>query len=456
MKQENVWSFCDGDGNTEKPAPRRALTRRQVVQGGLTAALTAWLGRSALTDVAFAAPGGESGRDILVVLFLRGAADGLSLVAPYGDDSYYRLRPTLGLAKPAGKKQSGGGRLSDLNGFFGLHPSLSGLYPYYEQGSMAAIHAIGSFDRSRSHFEAMMTMERGAPDQKGGASSGWLARYLTAVPPVNPANLTPLRAVAFGSITPDSLRGATEVTTINSLLDYKLELPKVGDKAPVKPKADVKTALAALYGKGDDAVTRSGRATLTVLDTLHRADPANYKPKNGANYPQSDLGNGMRQVAFLLRQNLGLEVACLDRGGWDTHVGQGGSVGWLALQLQDVGDSLAAFAKDLGSDGMRRVTVLVMTEFGRRAQENSGLGTDHGRASAMFLLGGGVNGGKVYGKWPGLKPENMEDGMDLKVTTDYRTVLAEVLAKRLGGASKLPAIFPDGGLQAPLGVAKTV
>ena len=451
--KENLWSFCDGDGNVSGAASLPILTRRQAIQGGLVTVISSYLGASSLTEVAFASPGSESERDLLVVLFLRGAADGLSIVAPYGEDDYYRLRPTLGLAKPAGKKQPAAGRLSDLNGFFGLHPALDGLYPYYEQGMMAAVHAVGSFDRSRSHFEAMMTMERGAPDQKGKDPSGWLARFLNAVPTANP---TPLRAVAFNTVTPDSLRGATAVTTIPSLNDYRLDLPKPDMKkhgATVGTKA-INTALTALYGKGDDEVTRSGRATLTVLETLRRSDPASYKPANGAKYPETGLGSGLRQVAFLRRQNLGLEVACLDRGGWDTHVGQGGAVGWLALQLKDVGDSLAAFAKDLGNDGLKRVTIVVMTEFGRRARENSGLGTDHGRASAMFLLGGGVHGGKVYGKWPGLKSENMEDGMDLKVATDYRCILAEMIAKRLGGGNKIAAIFPDGNIPPPLGIFK--
>ena len=439
MENTGRWHTCDGSGSLDGVASRAQPTRRQVIQGTVAAAMAAWLGRSALTNVAFADAGKETGRDVLVVLFLRGAADGLSVVAPYGEDAYYRLRPTLGLAKPAGKKQSGTGRLLRLDDFYGLHPSLSALYPYYEQGMLAAAHAVGSHDHTRSHFEAMATMERGVPDEKGRVASGWLARYLTAVPTENP---TPLRAVAFNSVTPDSLRGATEVTTIPSLADYRLNLPNAA------PKSSVSATLAALYGKGNDEVTRSGRATLNVLDAVHRLDPANYKASNGAKYPESGLGAGFRQVACLLKANLGLEVACLDRGGWDTHVGQGGTVGYLSLQLQDVGDSLAAFAKDLGSTGLRRVTVAVMTEFGRRAQENSGLGTDHGRASVFFTLGGGVNGGKVYAKWPGLKPENLEDGLDLKVTTDYRTLLAEIVAKRLGGASKLPAIFPDGGLQA--------
>jgi uncharacterized protein (DUF1501 family) len=435
------WWSCDGTGGDGGASAALRPTRRQALRGAVAAALAAWLGRSALHDVAFAADTAAQERDVLVTIFLRGGADGLSLVVPHGEDAYYRSRPTLALAKPGDRRTGGAGRAIDLDGFFGLHPALGALHSLYAEGTMACLHAVGSFDTTRSHFEAMATMERGLPDDRATASSGWLARHLAAAPVVNPS---PLRAVAFGSILPDSLRGATDVSTLQSLDDFRLNVPA---------GSGIAATLSSLYRTGDDPVTHAGRETLAVLDTLRRVNPSDYKPSNGAAYPKSDLGNGLRQVACLIRARLGLEVAFLDRGGWDTHVGQGGATGWLATQLQDVGDSLAAFARDLGASGLRRVTVVVLTEFGRRVQENSGLGTDHGRASAMFVLGGGIYGGKVYARWPGLAVPQLEDGIDLKVTTDYRDVLAEIVAKRRGGAATLGAVFP-GDTPQFLGIAR--
>jgi uncharacterized protein (DUF1501 family) len=397
------------------------MTRRQAVRGAVATALTAWLGRSALSNAAFGAPG-DDGRDVLITVFLRGGADGLSLVVPHGDDGYYRLRPTLAIGKTTVK---------NLDGFFGLHPSFEPLYPFYKEGTMAVVHAVGSGDATRSHFEAMATMERGMPDEKATAASGWLGRYLSATPPKDPS---PLRAVSWGPILHDIVRGATNVTPMSSLEEFRLDIPH---------DSPVAATLAKLYQTDRDEVSIAGRETLAVLETLRRVDPKSYKPQNGATYPDSQLGNGLRQVALLLRANVGMEVACLDRGGWDSHITQGGATGYLASQIQDVGDSLAAFVRDLGPTELRRVTILVMTEFGRRVPENSGLGTDHGRASAMLLLGGNVNGGKVYAKWPGLKSDQLEPPGDLRVTTDYRGVLAEVVANRLKGGQLLPSVFPN-------------
>lgn len=431
----NLWCTCDGAGGD---APREGRqSRRQLVGTGMAAALAAWLGTSALTDVAFAGPGAESDRDILVVIFLRGGADGLAIVPPTGDDDYYRLRPNLGI----GRKDA-----LPLNDFFALHPALKGIHPFYQEGSLAVLHAVGSGDNSRSHFEAMATMERGWANQHGTEGSGWVARHLVAAPP---KSASPLRAVAFDSILPDMLRGAVDVSVLQSLTEFRLQT--ADDE---KGKGFAQT-LAALYRPGEDEVARAGRETLAVLDAMKRVDPANYKPQNGADYPKTGLGDALRQVACLMRANVGLEVATLSRGNWDMHVAQGSTIGWVANELKDVGDSLAAFAHDLGPEGMKRVTTVVMTEFGRRAGENDGLGTDHGRASAMLLLGGGIQGGKVYAQWPGLKKEQLEEGLDLRVTTDYRVVLAEIVARRLGGGSWLPQVFPNIGEGQFLGVAQS-
>lgn len=424
MNNENPWNLCEH--------PNR-VTRRAVLQSGagiaLAAALAVWAGeRSALAQITVAPEGKQTGRDVLVNIFLRGAADGLSLVVPYGEDEYYKVRPTLAIAAP---KAGNAGSALDLNGFFGLHPALFALLPLYKDGTLAVLHAVGSGDQSRSHFEAMAIMERGEYKDTGREGSGWLARHLDAVPGAT----SPLRAVAFGAVMPDTLRGATSATAVESLADIQIKTPR----------PELESAIHRLYASGTDAASHAGRETLAATETLRKIDPAHYKPANGAKYPASALGDGLKQTACLVKAGVGLEAAFLDRGGWDTHVGQGGATGWLALQLDDVAKSLAAFACDLGK-ASDRVTVIVQTEFGRRVAENSSLGTDHGRASAMFVWGGNVNGGKVHGAWPGLKMAQLEAPGDLRVVTDYRAVLAEVLAKRCGNANGLDAVFPDARL----------
>lgn len=417
------WMSCDGAGglgnssaSLVKEASRPTLqpSRRGFLVGlGLTS--LAWaMPRTALSQIAVG--GKEHGRNVVVSIFLRGGADGLNIVTPYQEDAYHRERPTLRLLRPNGASKAD--CVLDLDGFFGFNPALSDLLPLYRQGELAVVHAIGSGDQTRSHFEAMNTMERGLAAGSAGQSSGWLARHLLAT---NPAKPSPLRAVAFGGTMPDSLRGATDAIALNSLEDFRLESGA---------DAETRKSLREMYALGGDEMSHAGMETLDVLEALNRINPRDYRPSNGATYPDSDLGRALRQVALLLRTDVGLELAVLDKGGWDTHVAQGVSTGLLSGLLQDLGASLAAFARDLGKE-MSRVTVVVQTEFGRRVGENSGLGTDHGRASVMFLLGGGVKGGKVYGKWPGLEPHQLEEPGDLRVTTDYRTVLSEVLSKRL-------------------------
>ena len=427
VKREPMWHemLCE-------PSPNR-VTRRAVLQNGagvaLASALAAWVGeRSALAQVSVSPRNPESGRDVFVNLFLRGAADGLSLVVPYSEDDYYKLRPTLAIAAPRKGNTGAALRLDDR---FGLHPALSSLLPLWGDGSLAVLHAVGSGDQSRSHFAAMATMERGEYAESGREARGWLARHLETVP----GSASPLRAVSFGAVMPDTLRGATAATAVTSLADLQIKAPRPA----------LETALAALYAGGMDAASVAGRETLSALRTLQKIDPANYKPANGAVYPQSELGAGFKQTACLIKAGVGLEAAFLDREGWDTHVGQGAATGWLALQLVDVAQSLAAFATDLGRE-RKRVTVVVQTEFGRRVAENNSLGTDHGRASAMFVWGGSVNGGAVHGAWPGLSPAALEAPGDLRVVNDYRLVLAEILAKRCGNAHGLAQVFPGAGI----------
>ena len=453
------WWSCDGAGHqAESPLATDAapvLSRRQMLGGvAAGAALAAWAGpTSALAGVTMtpesAEPGAMRRCRTLVTIFLRGGADGLSLVPPYGDDTYHRLRPTIGLPSPKDTRAGKEARTLDLNGFYGLHPSLAALHPLYAEGQLAVLHAIGSQDDTRSHFEAMAAMERGLPDSHhlagSAGASGWLARYLAASPAATPS---PLRAVAWGEVLPDSLRGATDATVLTTLANYRLE--------PVGPS--LASTLRTLYSTAaasdlsEDPVRQAGQATLHVLDVLRRVDPAKYQPEHGVTYPKGDLADGLRQVACLIKARVGLEVACLDHRGpylWDTHVAQAGV---LPAQAKDLGDALAAFAADLGKSGLENVAVIAMTEFGRRAQENSGLGTDHGRGSVMFAFGGGIRGGKVYAQWPGLEEHQLEPPGDLRVTTDYRHALAEIVSGLRGAAYPAHLLFPGLSERAAIGL----
>jgi uncharacterized protein (DUF1501 family) len=465
------------------------FTRRQMLTGAALAAAAGAAGGfgrslSALASVTVGTHTAETGGDTLVVLFLRGGADGLNIVAPYGDDQYYKLRPSLALGGPNDRKTAPKSRVVKLDDFFGLHPALAPLGPLHDAGQLAAVHAIGSDDQSRSHFEAMEAMERGLAQVSGSTSSGWLARHLAST---TREGDSPLRAVAISETMPDSLRGATSATAMTSLTDFRLvspfESPTGAGGAEhhtdsklkhriVDLGSDLRSALAKrralrhpdenaparvsafeatlrdMYGldgnhadAASDPLRAGGSAALAAMDAIKRLDPANYKPAPGAKYPDGDVGHAFQQVACLVKGGVGLEIACLEMGGWDTHVAQGADIGWQALRLAELGQALAAFAQDLGPH-MGHVTTVVMTEFGRRAYENTGLGTDHGRAGAWLLMGGNVVGGKVHTDWPGLTPSQLDDNGDLRVTTDYRDVLAEIVAHRLKN-DKLGEVFPN-------------
>ncbi len=411
------WCSCDGEGGLGSrvvSARQQDWTRRAVVGAGLT-----WLAtRSALAQATFASD--KTNRNVVVVVFLRGGSDGLHTVTPYFEDWYYRARPALATRAPNDRR--GGPRCVDLDGRFGLHPRMAPMEAAWKDGELAIVHAIGSGDTTHSHFEAMATMERGLVNQSGLASGGWLARHLDAQGGAS----TPLRAVAWGYTMPESLSGATDTTLVETLSQFRLRTPE----------GKAKARLTSLYDTGSDRLAEAGARTLKVLKTLEKLDPKDYKPANGAVYPDTPTGRAMREVAFLTRQNVGLEVACLDSGGWDSHVNQA----YLDEQMGDLAKTLAAVRQDLGRE-MARVTVIVQSEFGRRIEENSGLGTDHGAGGVLFAMGGGVRGGKVYGDWPGLAPEQRATPGDLKITTDYRTVLAELLEKRVKDA-RSDKVFP--------------
>jgi uncharacterized protein (DUF1501 family) len=398
-----------------REAERRRLTRRAFVAGGLIGAAMWATRKTALAQTLVR----ENG-NVIVVVFLRGGADGLNIVAPVAEDAYYRARPTLAVPR---------NRALALDDVFAFNPDLAPLLPLYKDGELAVVHAVGSADQTRSHFEAMSAMERGAATDRGDEKGGWLARHLLA----HAGTDAPMRAVALASTMPQSLSGATQAVAIESLAAYRLD-------APDADRARIEAALTAMYEAHDDAFSRAGRNTLQALAALRGYDAQDTRPENGATYPDTALGRGLSQVAYLVRQDVGLEVACLDaadRGGWDTHVAQGP---WLAGLLDDLGRSLAAFRQDMGQE-MSRVTLVVQTEFGRRVAENSGFGTDHGRGSVMLALGGGVRGGRVYGRWPGLSDEVLEGPGDLPVTTDYRDVLSELLEERLGSTT-VGEVFP--------------
>lgn len=408
------WWSCQGYDQTLK------TSRRGVLVGAGLAMLSLGLRRSSLAQVAIRTAKQPRTDETLVVIFLRGGADGLNIVVPHAEDDYYRARPALAISRPNDRSTNAEDRCLDLDGFFGFHPAMAPLLTVFKEGKLGLVHAVGSMDGSHSHFEAMNAMERGLAASGSGNPSGWLARHLLSSPASGDSTL---RAVSIGETMPDSLRGAPTALALRSLDDFKLQ-----------GSGDFRSALEQLYTEPKDAYARAGSQTLKALRTLEE-----HQRSTKAAYPQTDLGQGLRQVAELIKADVGLEVACLDRGGWDTHVAQGRGTGILANQLSDLASSCAAFAKDLG-ESMSRVTLVVQTEFGRRVRENDGQGTDHGHGSFMMLMGGGTRPG-VHAKWPGLKVDQLSGPGDLQVTTDYRNVLAEVLDRRLGNP-RSSEVFP--------------
>lgn len=405
------------------------LTRRGFL-GGVGAGLGAMALPSLLPRMAFAAPASDN--DVLVVVFLRGGADGLSIVAPLGDSFYRKHRPELAL------RESGPNAALPLDTFYGLNPRLAPLGGLYEQGSLAIVHAVGQMVYSGSHFDAMDWLERGTPGSRTHPS-GWLGRHLATL--AN-GNTSIFRAVGFGGSVPISLSGEVPATALDGL-----ELGFHGDG---RDDGRFQSAVEAIYG-GTTFLDAQAKVTFQAIADLLAANPNDIPVQHGAKYPETYFAEGMSQIAKMIKADLGMEVACIDLGGWDTHDAQGPVDGYMGDLLNELARSLNAFATDLGST-MNRVTVVTMSEFGRRVEENASLGTDHGYASCLFVMGGGVEGGRVYGSWPGLSPGQWADG-DLAVTTDVRSVLGEVLEKRLGNAN-VGAVFPGFTAGSYLGIAK--
>ena len=363
-------------------------------------------------------------RKKLVVLFQRGAMDGLNAVIPFAESSYYAMRPSIAIPRPSRSSQDSA---IDLDGFFALHPSLRPLESLFRANQLAIVHAAGSPDPTRSHFDAQDYMESGTPGRKS-TQDGWLNRAVQ-LHPVPKAS--PFRAVAMGQNLPRTLRGSAPAVA----------LPDVRQFQVIARTPAVEGGFEALYAQTvDPTLAATGKETFEAIELLRKANPARFTPENGAEYPRKRFGQSLQQVAQLLKADLGVEVCFLDSGGWDHHVNEGGVQGQLSNLLRDLGQGLAAFHRDLG-DRMDDIVIVTMSEFGRTASENGNRGTDHGHANCMFVMGGLVKGGKVYGRWPGLDRSQLYEGRDLAITTDFRSVLGELISGHLG-AKDLTKVFP--------------
>src|SRR5438552_12788330 len=370
----------------------------------------------------------SSGKKQLVVLFQRGAADGLNIVIPFGEQNYYRMRPTIAIPEP---RLGSADCAVDLDGFFGLHPSLASLAALFHKNELAIVHAAGSPDPTRSHFDAQDFMESGTPGRKA-TEDGWLNRALENVPE---ENASPFRAVAMGPNLPRMLRGSAPAIALPDVKQFKVMAQSPGARKIAEGGFE------AMYAQTvDQALRGTGTETFEAIDMLRKADPTKYQPENGADYPKSRLGQSLQQVGQLIKANIGVEVLFVDCGGWDNHVNEGGVQGQLSNLLKDLGQGLAAFHQDMG-DRMENLVVVTMSEFGRTAHENGNRGTDHGHANCMFVMGGDVKGGTVYGRWPGLNDHQLNEDRDLALTTDFRSVLGEILTKHIGVAD-LNLVFP--------------
>src|ERR1700693_428043 len=358
-------------------------------------------------------------RKVLVAIFQRGALDGLNVVVPYGEKTYYDARPSIAVPRPG----SGENAALDLDGFFGLHPSLAPVLPYFKDRSAAFVHAAGSPYSTRSHFDAQDFMESGTPD---GFLCGAIGEKKTQTP-------SPLRAVSLTPALPRILAGPAGAVAMS-------DVARFGIRAGGAAQAASESFESMYAGAAGGALGATAKESFDAVRILKTADPSKIVPENGAGYPQSPFGNGLKQIAQLIKADVGLEVAFTDVGGWDTHAGEGGAEGQLSNRLRDYGKAIAAFAQDLGSR-MGDVTLVTMSEFGRTVKENGNRGTDHGHANVMLLLGGGVKGGRVYGKWPGLDSSRLYENRDLAVTTDFRDVFAEILARRMAIGNLAP-VFP--------------
>jgi uncharacterized protein (DUF1501 family) len=389
---------------------------------GMTLSAPSFLERALLANERSA----SGRRKTLIAIFQRGAVDGLNMIVPFGESNYYNLRPNIAIPKPDGNNQE---TAINLNGFFGLHPSMSSLKPLWDSKRLAIVHASGSPDNTRSHFDAQDYMESATPGLKS-TRDGWLNRNLQNK---KDEQHSLFRAVSMTQQMPRALQGNAPVLAISNLANFAIRAGKSSES--------VQGGFEAIYSRSkNETLSDTGRETFEAINYLKQANPAQYKPENGAQYPRNPFGNSLLQIAQLIKAGVGLEIAFTDIGGWDTHVNEGNGRGQLANLLQQFSSGLAALYQDLGQR-MDDVVIVTMSEFGRTVKENGNRGTDHGHANAMMVLGNSVRGGNVYGNWPGLKSDQLYEGRDLALTTDFRDVFGEIVTRHLR-ASDLKAVFP--------------
>jgi len=356
----------------------------------------------------------------LVVIFQRGGCDGLNVTVPYAEDEYYRLRPTIAIAPPT----SANGAL-DLNGFFGLHPSMSALRDLYIEGNVAVFPAVHYPNASRSHFDSQQYIESA---QRSRTATGWLNRHLSST-----ANSTGMRGVSFGGSVAHSLEGSIPVSSFSDLRRFDLDMENAAEQRLIDRLSAVYNDNRVSSRQYESLLRSSGQTLFSDLSVVRDLDAANYSPQNGATYPDNSYGRQLAQTAQLIKSGTGLELATVNLGGWDTHKNQGGAEGRMADRLANFSNGIAAFYQDMGTQ-MSDVMVLTMTEFGRTSRENGSEGTDHGHASSWFALGGGLTGG-VYGTWPGLEEAQRERGRYLAQGTDYRDIFSEIMHRHLSNSS---------------------
>ncbi len=393
-------------------------SRRVFLKSGAMALVTLGFAPSFMARTVEAA---GNRRKLLIAIFQRGAVDGLNMVVPFGDAGYYKARPSIALAQP-GRADAA----SDLDGFFGFHPRMAPLLPLWSAGHLAIVHASGSPDATRSHFDAQDYMESATPGIKS-TRDGWLNRCLQAIEDTP----NPLRAVALTRQMPRALQGPAPALAMSRAQSFD-----------VRGGRGASESFEQAYAEAADQVL-NGTATeaFDAMRTLSRARSASRSAASNL-YPRSPFGQALGEIAALAKADVGLQIAFAESSGWDHHVNQGAATGQLATRLDDFARGIAALVQDLG-DRMADTVILTMSEFGRAVAENGNRGTDHGHGNAMLVIGGAVKGGKVYGRWPGLAREQLYEGRDLAVTTDFRDVFGEIVVRHMGGAPEMARqVFP--------------
>lgn len=414
-----------GTSDPNACAEYNRLSRRRFLgwsAASAAAAMPAWMPR-----VTFASSF-VAGRDILVSIYLRGGADGLTLCVPYGDPQYYVRRPTLAIQPPG----TTNGALN-LDGYFGFAPAMQPLITPYQNGHLLVVHATGSTDPTRSHFDAQKYMELGKA-QDPFLFTGWLGRHIATSPPHDPTAAA--RAIGINFQLQLTLAGAPKAVPVPDLGNYQLS--GSGTSRPGRT-----SWLADMHNRVPDPLKAAARNTMATINAMTTVNANGYTPIAGVTYPTSSFGKSLKQTAALIKADLGVEAVAIDRGNWDTHSNQGNITGTMAGNMSDLAASLRAFYDDVvvgGPAGGYPVTVVIMSEFGRRVAENGSAGTDHGHGNVMFAMGRRINGNRVLTQWPTLG--NLYQNLDLQVTIDYRDVLAEIIDRRLANGNNLSAIFP--------------